>query len=263
MTYHEVVGTWSYPSLAISTAIVSGNNADFDGDCIHVIPATNLMSRAELVYLCHPRYNMIVQNQLRVKFDHDEIETLYSVFGLTGDAIHAVIRDLAVTTSSEDAYKLFCDLKRYCKWVWDFQGVATITFKDFLDISAYFRDDEECLEYAEFVRKVFPDSISPDNGIKKLINSRASRFSVDHLWQIFGYINEDAKERGGFLKGMTKADFITMAPLSRSAMIKDVAYYGYSQIKLTHCTKSIFMAYDGRLYTSDNILVATNIKDVY
>ena len=259
MTYHHVVGVWSYPSLAISTAIVSGNNADFDGDCLHVIPATNIMSQAELIFLCHPMRNMIAApNQLRINFDHDEIETIYSQFGLTRHQIHDIIYKIAKTKDQLFAYQIFCYLKRYCEWVWTFQGVSTVTFNDFLEIV-----DEKEVDYDEFIERVYPDDISPNNGIKKLIDSQASRFSINHVWQMFGYINEEAKDKGGFLKGMSKSNFIQMACLSRLAMIKDVAYHGYSQIKLTHCTKSIITGYDKRLYTTDDLLVAKAVGDVY
>lgn len=257
MTYHTVVGTWQYPTLAISTAIVSGNNADFDGDCIHVIPATNIMSQAELIILCHPQRNMIVQRQLRLKFDHDEIETIYSHFGLTGSEIHDIIYRVVEKQGDKQGYDMFCNIKRYCKWVWEFQGPATITFKDFLQCV-----DVKCFKYEDYISEIFP-KIPYNNGIKKLINSEASRFSIEHLWQIFGFISEDAKELGGFLKGMNKNDFINMAFISRLAMIKDVAFHGYSQIKLNHCTKSVIMAYDKKLYTTDNILTANDIKDLY
>lgn len=256
MTYHRVIGVWSYPTLAISTAIVSGNNADFDGDCIHVIPATNIMSQAELIFLCHPMRNMIVQNQLRINFDHDEIETIFSYFGLTHHQIHNFIYKIAKSNNQLFAYELFCSLKRFCEWIWTFQGVSTITFNDFLEII-----DEKDVDYDDFIKRI--SHISPNNGLKKLIDSQASRFSINHVWQIFGYINEEAKDKGGFLKGMSKSNFIQMARLSRLAMIKDVGYHGYSQIKLNHCTKSIISAYDQRLYTTDNLLVATDISDIY
>ena len=260
MTYHEVVKVWQFPSIAISTAIVSGNNADFDGDCVHIIPATNIMTQAELIYLCHPMRNMIVQNQLRLNFDHDEIETIFSHFGLNRERIHRLIYDAVLNYGDEEGYKLFCSLKRYCEWTWTFLGVATVTFNDFLEIiKANDRNDD----YYQFVNNIFPQLISANNGVKKMIESGASRFSIDHLWQTFGYINEEAKDRGGFLGGMSKKSFIQMARLSRLAMIKDVSYYGYSQIKLAHCTKSILLHYDQRLYTTDGILVATNVKDVY
>ena len=259
MTYHEVVETWAYPSIAISTAIVSGNNADFDGDCVHVIPATNLATQAELIYLCHPKRNMIVQNQLRVNFDHDEIETLYSQFGLDRPQIHKLIFEVA-RKSSIKAYNLFCLLKRYCEWIWTFQGVATVTFNDFSEI---IKKNGDNVDYNRFVECIFQRQIKPNNGIKKIIQSRASRFSVNHLWQMFGYINEEAKDAGGFLGGMSKASFIKMARLSRLAMIKDVSYYGYSQIKLVHCTKSFLVNYDDCLYTTDGLLVAKRVSDIY
>ena len=123
--------------------------------------------------------------------------------------------------------------------------------------------DEKEVDYDEFVERVFPDDISPNNSIKKSIDSQASRFSINHVWQMFGYINEEAKNKGGFLKGMSKSNFIQMACLSRLAMIKDVAYHGYSQIKLTHCTKSIITGYDKRLYTTDDLLVAKAVANVY
>ena len=271
MTYHTVIGHWSYPSIAISTSIVSGNNADFDGDCIHIVPATNIMSQAELIFLCHPKYNMIVQkNQLKINFDHDEIETIYSHLGLNRHQIHNFIYSLATKKSSQLAYKIFCYLKRYCEWVWTFQGgVSTITFNDFLEIINVYekekKDNDDDI-YDRFTEYIFPNNISNSNGIKKLINSEASRFSVSHLFQIFGYINEDTKDEegsGGFLKGLTKSSFIKMSYISRLAMLKDVAFHGYSSIKLTHCTKSFIVGYDNRVYTTDNILVGTNVEDIY
>ena len=260
MTYHEVIKVWSYPSVAISTAIVSGNNADFDGDCIHVIPATNIMTQAELIYLCHPMRNMIVQGQLRINFDHDEIETIYSHFGLNRQQIYKLIYDVVCNEGDEIAYQLFCSLKRYCEWVWTLLGVATVTFNDFLQI---IRANDDNVDYHRFVNDIFPYCVDSNNGIKKLIQSGASRFSISHLWQIFGYINEEAKESGGFLNGMTKESIIQMARLSRLGMIKDVSYYGYSLIKLLHCTLSIILGYNNKVYTSDGILVATDVKDIY
>ena len=262
MTYHKVIGYWVYPSIAISTAIVSGNNADFDGDCMHVVPATNLASQAELIYLCHPRNNMIVnQNKLRINFDHDEIETIYSHLGLNGNQIHNFIYTLARDKSHALAYDIFCSLKKYCEWVWTYQGNLTITFNDFLEVVCTGIDNEVTYDY--YVDNIFPNKISSDNGIKKIIKSEASRFSLSHLFQIFGYINDDVKEKGGFLKGLNKLNFIEMACVSRQAMIKDVAFHGYSQIKLTHCTKTFITGYDNKVYTTDNILVANNIDDIY
>ena len=260
MTYHEVIKVWSYPSVAISTAIVSGNNADFDGDCIHVIPATNIMTQAELIYLCHPMRNMIVQGQLRINFDHDEIETIYSHFGLNRQQIHKLIYDVVCNEGDEIGYHLFCSLKRYCEWVWTLLGVATVTFNDFLEI---IKANCGNVDYHHFINDIFPNHIDSNNGIKKLIQSKASRFSVSHLWQIFGYINEEAKDNGGFLNGMRKESTIQMARLSRLGMIKDVSYYGYGEIKLIHCTLPIILNYNNKVYTSDGILVATNVKDVY
>ena len=121
MTYHHVVGVWAYPSLAISTAIVSGNNADFDGDCLHVIPATNIMSQAELMFLCHPMRNMIAApNQLRINFDHDDIETIYSQFGLTHHQIHDIIYKIAKTKKSVIRISNFLLLKALLRMGLDF-----------------------------------------------------------------------------------------------------------------------------------------------
>lgn len=259
MTYHNVLGVWDYPCLAISTAIVSGNNADFDGDCIHVIPATNLPSQAELIYLCHPKYNMIVQKQLRVKFDHDEIQTIYSQFGLTSTEIHDGLLSLAQSNSSPLAYEVFCNLKRYCRWIWEYRYINTVSFLDYTDIyDNYFKQP---VSYLDYVSKIFP-SISPQNGIKEMILAHSSRFSIDHLWQIFGEINHKAKGTG-FLNGMTKSTMVDMAIASREAMLKDVGYHGYNHIKLTHCTRSLIVGYDGKVYTADGILVCQNIPDIY
>ena len=262
MTYHTVIGTWLKDVLGISTAIVSGNNADFDGDCIHVIPATNLPSQAELLFLCHPKRNMIVQNQLRVTFDHDEIETLYSQFGINRSQIHDLIYNVAASSSSSvSAYELFCALKKYCQWVWQFQGIATITFDDYLEIIEK-AGGGGVMKYKEFANDIFLNQISENNGIKCLIQSKASRFTLSHLWQMFGYINEEANDKGGFLLGMSKPSFVRMSKMCRLAMIKDIAYYGYTQIKLSHCTKTIIIGYDLRLYTTDKMLVSLNVNDI-
>ena len=260
VTYHRVVGTWEYPCLGISTAIVGGNNADFDGDCLHIIPVTTLQSRAELEYLGNPKYNMIVQNQLRVKFDHDEVQTLYSQFGLNSKQIHDALLEYARRTSSPEAYRVFCQLRRYCHWVWDYYScIPTVNFGDFQEIHQKCKKVAK-LNYQSFIDKIYP-KIKPENGIKELISSQSSRFSIDHLWQIYGEINKDAKM--GFLTGMDKLAFIKMAIVSRGAIIKDVAYYGYAHIKLTHCTKSIVVGYDGKLYTTDGILVGTDTEQFY
>lgn len=260
VTYHRVVATWEYPCLGISTAIVTGNNADFDGDCLHIIPVTNLQSRAELEYLGNPQYNMIVQNQLRVKFDHDEVQTIYSQFGIDGHQIHAALLEYARKTSSPEAYNIFCQLRRYCHWVWEYYScVPTISFQDFLEIHRKCQNEKK-INYQAFVTSVYP-TIAPENGIKELILSRSSRFSIDHLWQIFGEINKDANM--GFLQGMDKLAFIKMALISREAIIKDVAYYGYAHIKLTHCTKTIVVGYDGKLYTTDGVLVGIDTHQFY
>lgn len=259
-TYHRVVSRWDYPCLGISTAIVTGNNADFDGDCLHIIPVTSLASRAELEYLGNPKYNMIVQNQLRVRFDHDEIQTLYSQFGINNRQIHAALFEYAKKTSSPEAYRVFCQLRKYCRWVWDyFSYIPTVSFGDFLEIYRKCKTAGE-INYQEFINTIFP-TIKPENGIKELISSQSSRFSIDHLWQIYGQINKDANM--SFLTGMDKLAFIKMAIISRDAIIKDVAYYGYAHIKLTHCTKTIAIGYDGKLYTTDGILVGTDPRDFY
>ena len=259
VTYHRVVGTWKYPCLGISTAVVSGNNADFDGDCLHIIPVTSLQSRAELEYLCNPKYNMIVQNQLRVKFDHDEIQTIYSQFGLNSQQIHDALLNYARNTSSPEAYGLFCRLRKFCHHVWEYHSyIPTVTFTDFLEIYNLYQGCDG--DYQRFVDRVYP-AIRPENGIKELIASKSSRFSIDHLWQIYGEINVNAKM--GFLEGMDKLAFIKMAMISREAIIKDVAYFGYAHIKLTHCTKTVLVGYDGKLYTTDGLLVCGSVEDFF
>ena len=257
MTYHRVVGYWKYPCMAISTAVVAGNNADFDGDCLNVIPTCNLPSQAELRHLCHPRHNMIVQKKPRLKFDHDEIQTIFSQFGLNSTEIHQGIHDMTVRESSVTAYATFCHLRNFCHWVWENRTVPTINFKDFLEINTLFDSKKD---YISFINNIYPQ-IKPHNGIKEMIASQSSRFSVDHLWQIFGEINDVAKT--GFLQGMTRNALIHMAQTSRNAIMKDVAYHGYTHIKLTHCSQTIMMGYDGFLYTTDGVLVARRVSDLY
>ena len=258
MVYLEVVSTWEYPCLAISTAIVHGMNADFDGDCLHVIPANNIPSQAELLYLCHPMYNMIVQNRLRVQFDHDEIQTIYSEFGLNSKDIHKALLELVRKTSSPYAYNSFCNMRSYCHWVWEYKSIPAVSFKDFTEICEFF--DEENVDYLKFINNIYPQ-IKPHNAIKEIINSQSSRFSIDHLWQIFGEISQDSKT--GFLEGLTKSAFIKLARVSRSAIVKDVGLYGYSHIKLTHCTKSLVVGYDGHVYSTDGVLVSRNVSDIF
>lgn len=276
LMYLEVIGTWEYCCLGISTAVVRGCNADFDGDCFHVIPANNLASQAELIQLCHPCNNMIVEKQLRVNFDHDEIQTIYSEFGLTADEIHSALLTLATNTSSSNAYRVFCNLRTFCHWVWENKSIATVSFRDFAEIYRIFDAESTCCSgsnsnsccnnntprpsYSKFIGQIFP-SIPPRNGIKELICSQSSRFSVDHLWQLFGEINRDAKT--GFLNGMTKSALINMALISRNAIMKELSYFGYTHIKLTHCSKTITVGYDGRLHTTDGTLVARNVADIY
>ena len=278
VTYHKVIGTWNYKTLGISTAIVSGNNADFDGDCLHIIPVMSLQSRAELEFLCHPRYNMIVQNRLRVCFDHDEVQTIFSQFGITGEEIHRALYQLAVNKGNVEAYQTFCNLRTFCHNVWEYQSIPTVSFGDYREIYTKLLNARlpnadlfktrisdigkaiQKVDYTSFIRDVFP-AVSEENGIKQMILSQSSRFSVDHLWQLFREINRDAKM--SFLSGMDRAAFIAMAKLSRHAIIKDVADYGYSYIKLTHCTKSIAVGYDERLYSTDGILIANNVSEFY
>ena len=259
MAYLEVIGTWEYPCLAISTAIVYGMHGDFDGDCLHIIPAHNFNSQAELIQLAHPKYNMIVQKQLRVKFDHDEVQTIYSEFGLDSTEIHNAIHATVKEKSSPFAYNIFCNLRNYCHWVWENKSISTITFEDFNEIHRLF-GEEGRIDYLTFINRIFP-AIKNHNGMKEIVNAKSSRFSVDHLWQIFGEINTNAKT--GFIQGLTKDAFIKMAIISRNAMVKDVGYLGYNHIKLAHCTKTVMVGHDGFVYTSDGVLVARNIDDVY
>ena len=255
--------------MAISTAIVAGNNADFDGDCLHVVPATSLHSQAELLYLVHPKYNMIVQKKLRVNFDHDEIQTLYSQFGLNSEEIHAALYDMANKEGSPKAYSLFCKIRHFCHWIWENRSISTITFSDFNEINGkIFKKNNNIMvargsmqnKYAKFVN-LFYSNVSMNNGIRQLVDSKSSRFSIDHVFQLFGCISDDVKT--GFLRGMTKVGFIRMAKTARMAMIKDVAYFGYTHIKLTHCSKTLILGYDGKVYTTDGILVAETLNDIY
>ena len=265
MAYLEVIGTWEYPCLAISTAIVYGMNGDFDGDCLHIIPAHNFHSQAELLQLAHPRHNMIIQKQLRVKFDHDEVQTIYSEFGVDCTEIHNAIYAAVIEKSSPFAYDLFCNLRNYCHWVWEYKSIPTITFENFNEIHGLFdkqKEEDEGMssDYLTFINRIFP-AIKPHNGIKEIINAKSSRFSIDHLWQIFGEINTNAKT--GFIQGLSKDAFIKMATISRNAMVKDVGYFGYNHIKLAHCTKTVTVGHDGFVYTSDGVLVARSLDDIY
>ena len=254
MTFHYVKGTWQYPSMAISTSIVGGNNADFDGDCLHVIPAMSLLSQSELLYLLHPRYNMICQQKLRILFDHDERQTIYSLLGLDANEIHDGLYAMAEKEGSQKAFDYFCKLKSICNFMWQTKTINTISCKDFLSIIPI-----QPLSYIKY-RNDFYSKIPNHNGIKEMIESKASRFSFDHAWQLFGEISQDAPV--GFLHGMNKGQFIKVARGVRNNLVSEISLFGYTIIKLTHCTKSILIGYDGRVYTTDGVLVALNIKDL-
>ena len=255
MTFHSVRGTWQYPSMAISTSIVAGNNADFDGDCLHVIPATSLISQSELFCLLHPAYNVICQDKLRVMFDHDERQTLYSLFGLDANEIHDGLRAMAENEGSQKTYEYFCKLKSLCNFTWQTKTINTISCKDFLDMIP-----RRPMSYIKYRNDYYAKKIPNHNGIKEMIESKASRFSFDHAWQLFGEISQDAPV--GFLSGMEKNQFIKVAKGVRNNLVSEISLYGYTIIKLTHCTKSITIGYDGRVYTTDGVLVALNVKDL-
>ena len=255
MTFHEVKGTWQFPSMAISTSIVCGNNADFDGDCLHVIPAMTLPSQAELYYLLHPRYNILTQQKLRVQFDHDERQTIYSLFGLNSSEIHDGLHEMAIKEGSEKAYDFFCKLKEICNFVWQNKTINTISCRDFLSLIPQKRK----ISYIKYISEYYP-KIVDHNGIKEIVESNASRFGIDHTWQLFGEISKDAPV--GFLQGMNKKQFIKVAKNARNNLVSEISMYGYTIIKLTHCTKSITIGYDGRIYTTDGVLVALDIEDI-
>ena len=271
MTFHIVKYTWSYSCMAISTSIVSGNNADFDGDCLHIIPATTLITQAELFFLIHPKYNIITQDKLRVCFDHDERQTLYSLYGFKADQIHRAIFEMAIKEGSIKAYEFFCKLRKICHLTWESKMVSTITFKDFRDFlfplysspppppSSSSSSHHHRPTYLHFIHSVY-DKVPIHNGIREIIDSNASRFSLDHLWQIVGEISHKAKMC--FLEGMDRGAFINTAVISRNNLINEVSLYGYATIKLTHCTKSVYIAYDGKVYTTDGILIASSFQDI-
>lgn len=253
MTFHEVKSTWQFPSMAISTAIVEGNNADFDGDCLHVIPAMTLVSQAELKYLLHPKHNIISQHKLRVTFDHDERQTIFSLFGLNSNEIHEALYAMALNEGSLKTYTFFCKIKDLCRYIWQTKTIGTVSCRDFLSLI------RKNTSYMTYINEIY-HQIPLHNGIKEIIESRASRFSIDHLWQLFGEISHDA--RMGFLAGMNKKAFIKVATNARENLISEISLYGYTIIKLTHCTKSIYVGYDNKVYTTDGILVALDINDL-
>lgn len=255
-TLHRIAFVWIYPVMAIPTSIVHGNHADFDGDAMQVIPmSNNLASEIEAITLFHPSNNMIIQDGLRVSFDHDEILTLYYLYGFKRKEIHDALYYMAKNKSSIEAYNIFIQLRKVCHFIWHNQMVFTISYKDLLE----FIDLDKSISYIDFIEKKFP-KVTDFNTIKEMILSQSSRFSKDHLWQIVGQINEQA--RTSFLQGMNRQSFINMAMLSRDASNKDIAYHGYTYIKLLYCTCNIVYGYDGRIYTSDGILVADHIEDI-
>ena len=103
-------------------------------------------------------------------------------------------------------------------------------------------------------------NVPRQNGIREIVDSKASRFSIDHLWQIVGEISHEAKMC--FLEGMDRKGFIDTAIVSWNHLINEISLYGYAIIKLTHCTKSIYIGYDKKIYTTDGVLVALDTKDI-
>lgn len=253
MTFHVVQSTWPYPCMAISTSIVEGNNADFDGDCFHVIPAMSIISQSELVHLLHPKYNIICQKKLRVTFDHDERQTIFSIFGIDSNTLHTAIYTMAMTEGSIKAYEFFCKLKLFCQFIWQTKSIVTINCRDLLSLI------RTNISYLKYMNNIYP-KIPYHNGIKEMIESHASRFSIDHLWQLFGNISQEAPS--GFLAGMDKKSFIKVAKTARDNLISEISAYGYTSVKLTHCTKSVYVSYDNKVYTTDGILVAQNVDDL-
>lgn len=278
-TVHRVVATWIYPVLGIATSIVRGNNADFDGDAMQIIPLTNPASEAEAHRLFHPSLNLLVgmdernddddddgggtaETRLRLFFDHDEILTLHHLFGLDGDRLHTALRDLVVGTSSVEAYATFLRLRRLCRRAWEVRVVFALTYSDLLDFIP--ADDDgrrrRRRDYVRFVEREFP-LVPATNTIKRIVLAGSSRFSLDHLWQMVGTVNVRAPD-SSFLGGMTRRDYVDMARLSRMALIKDVAYAGYGYIKLIYATRTLILAHDGRVYTLAGDLVADAVEDL-
>lgn len=254
-TLHRVKAFWIYPVMAIPTSIVHGNHADFDGDAMQVIPVShNVASEAEAVILFHPRTNFVLPGSLRLAFDHDEILMLYYLYGLNRNEIHGALYRLAITESSSRAYDIFIHLRKICHKITKTQKVFSISYNDLLQFIR-----QPTPSYVDFVEKIFP-SVSNNNTIKCMIQSESSRFSIDHLWQIVGKINERAHQ--SFLEGMNRQSFIKMAQLSRDASNKDIALYGYAYIKLLYCTCLLICGYDGRIYTPRGILAADCLEDI-
>lgn len=261
-TAHRVAFTWIYPAMGITTSIVHGNNADFDGDAMQIIPMTNPASEAEATYLFHPARNMTTDGgrSLRLEFDHDEILTLHHVFEARydRDAIHQALRTLAIEESSTKAYDTFCRLRRLCHRMWELNTVFTLTYGDLIEVVYLSRDTN----YTCFVKTKFP-AISKENTIKRIVLAKSCRFSIDHLWQMVGTINDQAPN-SSFVGGMTRLDYINEAKMSRLALIKDgVSYAGYGYIKLLYGTRTLIVGYDGRVYTLAGDLVADLVTDLY
>ncbi|KAF7677992.1 DNA-directed RNA polymerase subunit beta' [Astathelohania contejeani] len=254
-TLHRVIACWIYPVMAIPTSIVHGNHADFDGDAMQVIPVSNnVASEAEAITLFHPRTNLVLPGSLRLAFDHDEILMLYYLYGLNRSEIHGALYDLAINESSTRAYDIFLRLRRLCHDVIQTQMVFSISYQDLLQFI-----HQPSPSYVDFIEKIFPN-VSKNNTIKCMILAESSRFSIDHLWQIVGEINERAHQ--SFLEGMNRRAFISMARLSRDASNKDIALYGYTYIKLLYCTCLLVCGYDGRIYTPRGILAADRLEDI-
>lgn len=259
-TVHHVIATWIYPAVGIPTSIVHGHNADFDGDAMQIIPLTNPLCEIEARLLFHPAHNMAVaaprgQKRLRLTFDHDEILTLHHLFGYNGDQLHAAIYDLAQAESSKMAYDCFCVLRQLCRRARECFVVFPVTYGHILELLVAGRTSS--LSYTRFVETTFP-RISGTNTIKRIVESRSSRFSLEHVWQLVGVINVHAPS-SSFLGGMTRKDFVNLAKMSRIALIRDIAYAGYGYLKLLYCTRTLVLGYDGRIYTLDGELVADDI----
>ena len=266
-TVHRVVATWIFPVVGIPTSIVRGNNADFDGDAMQIIPMLDYPSEAEALTLFHPADNMIVaRGDLRVAFDHDEVLTLYRVLGVDGDALHEALRDLAVAESSRQAYAVFCHLRHWCRRLWETDLVFALTYGDVLQFVPKREKGKPPVKmsFGRFLSRVFRPVNERENVLKLLIRARSSRFRVEHLWQMVGVINSYLAPSSNFLGGMKRHEFVRMAMLSRMALIKDVAYAGYGYIKLLYCTKTLVLGYDGRVYADGSgQLVAGCVEDLF
>lgn len=238
--FFKVKNTWDLPVIGIPPTITDSTVLDYDGDALNVYSIKRSTTIDECNKLLNPVNSFVSMGEIRVNLTHDELETLYNLFGISRISIYNLLFKNYLLFGSQTAFTMFENL-RQSLMVLNTLVKSTVSYELFSRLLEIFLVHQLDLDTFKTVWK--SHSFTKNCIFSRYIGSNADRWKFETLSQMVMY-----------LKGMSKIQYIVESFQCRTALSKaGVEITGYITHKLSYILHELWLNHDLLICYNDRL----------